>query len=141
MKTLKVILASFLMVAFCQFCFAQNNANAEEFIEVKYTVNDAVCGACESKIESALSEAEGIESYDMDILTKTLTVKYNKDKTCANTIKAVVAEAGYNAELLADTGDTYENWDEANKTKSSEAKKDCSSKCAKSKTDCDKKDL
>jgi len=85
------------------------------------------CGMCKGKIEKGLTKVEGVNSANVDVEAKTVTVDFDGEKTNAETLMKEIEEMGYTAALSTDKAD---------------AKKDgkcCSSK-SKCKTDKDCKD-
>lgn len=112
--------------------FAFAMTSLAEVKEVEYTSN-MTCGGCKSSIEKALGEYEGIESYNADVTSNTIKVKYDDAKTNDVKIQKVINKAGYKADKVA--------------AKKCDSKKDCSTKCsgdkkmsdASSKKDCSSK--
>ncbi|MEM2144121.1 MAG: cation-translocating P-type ATPase [Candidatus Jordarchaeaceae archaeon] len=61
---------------------------------------DAVhCAVCAERIEKVLSTVEGISKAKVNVATKTLTVKYNKEKVNIDEIKETAKKVGYNLKL------------------------------------------
>jgi periplasmic mercuric ion binding protein len=58
----------------------------------------AVCGTCKKTIEKDLSFEKGVESSNLDVDTKMLTVIYDPAKTSADKIRHRVAKIGYDAD-------------------------------------------
>jgi copper chaperone len=56
-----------------------------------YSVPEISCGHCKSTIESAVAGLDGIDSVDVDIDTKTVTVAGGNDEA----IVTAIEEAGY----------------------------------------------
>ncbi len=57
-----------------------------------FFVKDMNCGHCKRHIEEALSENGGVESFDVDLPTKTVRVE---SSLSAETLAKVIVEAGY----------------------------------------------
>ena len=47
--------------------------------ELKIKINGMVCGGCENRVKTALSEISGVESVDADHNTGIVTIKSEKD--------------------------------------------------------------
>lgn len=58
----------------------------------------AVCGTCKKTIEKDLSFEKGVESADLDVESKKLTVIYDAGKTSPDKIRHRVAKIGYDAD-------------------------------------------
>ncbi|MFM9027003.1 MAG: heavy-metal-associated domain-containing protein [Bacteroidota bacterium] len=58
----------------------------------------AVCGTCKKTIERDLSFEKGVESSELELETKKLTVVYDAHKTDADKIRKRVARIGYDAD-------------------------------------------
>lgn len=56
-----------------------------------YSVPEISCGHCKSTIESAVADLDGIDSVDVDIDAKTVTVEGGNDEA----IIAAIEDAGY----------------------------------------------
>ena len=63
-------------------------------------MTSAVCGECKEIIEKYLSFEKGVESSDLDVKSKVLTVVYNPKKTDAQKIRLAVTKSGYDADSL-----------------------------------------
>ena len=63
----------------------------------KFKVTGMTCSACSARVEKAVSEVEGIESVNVNLLTNSMTVDYNEGKTDFDTIVKSVENAGYGA--------------------------------------------
>jgi copper chaperone CopZ len=71
-------------------------ANAQtEKVEIK---TSAICGMCKDAIERDLAFEKGVNSADLDLETKIVTVEYNAKKTNPEKIKTRITKVGYNAD-------------------------------------------
>ena len=61
----------------------------------------AQCDMCKGKIERVLFKQDGIVSYKVDIKKKTVAVTWITDRTNIENIKAMIANAGYDADDIA----------------------------------------
>ena len=63
--------------------------------EITYTVPGMHCGHCERAVRSELGEVRGVESVDVDLETKLVSVRgANLDDAA---LRAAIEEAGYEA--------------------------------------------
>ncbi len=63
--------------------------------EITYTVPDMSCGHCEAAVSSELQEVAGVESVDVDLVTKLVTVRGAGLDDAA--LRAAIEAAGYEA--------------------------------------------
>ena len=63
--------------------------------EIIYTVPDMTCGHCEHAVSSELSQVAGVDSVDVDLDTKLVTVRGHELDDAA--LRAALEEAGYEA--------------------------------------------
>ncbi len=69
----------------------------------KYSVQGMSCAACSSRVETAVSKVEGVESCSVNLLTNSMTVE---GKANTHDIIAAVTNAGYSAVLDGDKTNT-----------------------------------
>lgn len=90
------------LVITCFFSAAVFSQKDVKISEVKIQTS-AQCDMCKEKIEKKLSKESGIQSANLDMKTKVITVKYLADKTDAARIKTTISKTGYDAgEIKAD---------------------------------------
>ena len=63
--------------------------------EITYTVPGMSCGHCEHAVSSELSRVAGVESVDVDLESKHVTVRGHELDDPA--LRAAIEEAGYEA--------------------------------------------
>lgn len=63
--------------------------------EITYTVPDMSCGHCKAAVSSGLQEVAGVESVDIDLGTKLVTVRGAGLDDAA--LRAAIEAAGYEA--------------------------------------------
>jgi copper chaperone len=63
--------------------------------EITYTVPEMSCGHCKTAVSSELQEVAGVESVDVDLGTKLVTVRGSDLDDAA--LRAAISEAGYEA--------------------------------------------
>ena len=63
--------------------------------EIPYTVPAMSCGHCKQSVSSALGEVVGVDSVDVDLDTKLVTVRGHDLDDAA--LRAAIDEAGYEA--------------------------------------------
>ena len=62
--------------------------------ELRIKINGMVCGGCENRVKTALSEIDGIESVDANHSTGMVTVKSENDLNVAQ-IKERITDLGF----------------------------------------------
>ncbi len=91
-----------LMLAFGLFAAGLATAQSKDAQVTLKT--SAVCGMCKKTIEKYLAYEKGVQSSNLDVKSKVLTVSYNPKKTDVAKIKKAVNKSGYDAdETTADT--------------------------------------
>ena len=63
--------------------------------EITYTVPDMSCSHCKQAVSSELGEVAGVDSVDVDLDTKLVTVRGHDLDDAA--LRAAIEEAGYEA--------------------------------------------
>ncbi len=63
--------------------------------EITYTVPDMSCGHCKQAVSSELAQVAGVESVDVDLETKLVTVRGADLDDAA--LRGAIEEAGYEA--------------------------------------------
>ena len=89
MKTILFVLA----VCFSQVLFSQQAKKQTIVIQTS-----AQCDDCKERIEGALNYTKGVKFADLDLETKKVTVQFLTKKTSLETIKAIIAKIGYDAD-------------------------------------------
>lgn len=62
--------------------------------ELRIKINGMVCGGCENRVKTALSEINGIESIDADHNTGMVTIK-SKNDLDVDQIKERITDLGF----------------------------------------------
>ena len=85
------------LLALFAFGFA---ATAQQKVSDKAVIKTPTvqCDMCKDKIEKYLFKQYGISSVKVDVKKKTTTVTWLTDRTNIETIKAAIANAGYDAD-------------------------------------------
>jgi copper chaperone len=63
----------------------------------KYTIPDMSCAHCKARIEKEVTGLNGVESAEVPVETKVLTVQFDDQVVDSATIVEAVAEAGCTA--------------------------------------------
>lgn len=123
MKTIKLLFASLLVIAFTQ-------ASAQEKSEQIKVAGE--CGMCKKKIEKAAKSA-GATFAEWDKEAKVLAVRYNANGTSKMKIENAVAKTGYDTENVQATNAAYEKLDDCCKYERTGKAKDhkCDENCMK----------
>lgn len=69
--------------------------------EEKFSVTGMSCAACSARVERAVSGTTGVEKADVNLLTNSMTVKYDESACSKNDIIAAVVNTGYGAAPMA----------------------------------------
>ena len=69
--------------------------------EEKFSVTGMSCAACSARVERAVSGTTGVEKADVNLLTNSMTVKYDESVCSKNDIIAAVVNTGYGAAPMA----------------------------------------
>lgn len=65
----------------------------------RYDVTGMSCSACSSHVEKSVSKVEGVDKVSVNLLTNSMQVEYDENKTNAEIIIKAVEKAGYGAAL------------------------------------------
>lgn len=65
----------------------------------KYDVFGMTCSACSAAVERAVKKTEGVDEVQVNLLTNSMVVHYNPEKTDESDILEAVEHAGYRASL------------------------------------------
>lgn len=74
---------------------------------VKINTPTVQCDMCKKTIEDLLKRYDGIMTVTVNVKQKTTTVKYITDRINEETLKAAIANAGYDANEIAANPDSY----------------------------------
>ena len=66
-------------------------------MEYKLTINDMKCEGCVNRINNVLSTIKGVESFNVSLETKTLTIKVKKEKIL-NEVITKIENLGFEVE-------------------------------------------
>ncbi len=81
------------------------------------------CAACATRIEKAIQEVSGVAECNVNFALEQAKVAYNPQKTSLEVIQQAVADAGYQAQPLAEIGSQSEDTEKANIQKQQELKR------------------
>ena len=65
----------------------------------KFDVTGMTCSACSSHVEKSVSKVDGVTKVSVNLLTNSMQVEYEEDKTNADNIIEAVENAGYGASV------------------------------------------
>jgi mercuric ion binding protein len=99
----KIQLIAFLLIGFAGSSMAQQKAQLTAVIKTP-TVQ---CQECKDRIEKYMSHEEGIVKVNVDYKKKIATVTYLTSRTNVENIKALIANAGYDADDVTAEPDMY----------------------------------
>jgi len=70
----------------------------------------AVCDMCENLIvKKTLAYEKGVKYAEMDVASGALTIRYRRDKTSLDHLRAVISQLGYSADSVKADSLAYEN--------------------------------
>ena len=101
MKTLKIVFAAVLAVAFSTSVFAQMTDHSK-MVSKKEVVSNKTemikvagnCETCKARIEKA-AKVEGVIKADWSVKTKMLTLVYNPSKVKSDDVQKIIAAIGH----------------------------------------------
>ncbi len=67
----------------------------------------AICGSCKARLEKVLKDSEGVEEAVLNLNNKKVKIKYDPAKTNPDKLRAVIVNAGYNADNLTRNEEAY----------------------------------
>ena len=67
------------------------------------------CGMCETRIEKAVNDLDGVSSADWNKETKMLEVKFNSAKTDVHKVHMAVTKVGHDTDMHKAKDKVYEN--------------------------------
>ena len=85
MKTIKVLTTGLFLLLAVQFSFGQTT----EISVVNYEVN-STCGHCKSTIETALNNADGVQSANLDLSSNIVNVKFDDNVISKDEVAEVI---------------------------------------------------
>jgi periplasmic mercuric ion binding protein len=107
MTKMKNVVMAFILVMLSTLSVSAQ-AQQEE-VKIK---TSAVCKMCKATIEKSLAYEKGIKEATLDVLSQTVTVRYNPKKTDAEQIKKAINETGYDADQLPADARAYDRLDD-----------------------------
>ena len=72
--------------------------------DFKINITGMTCSSCAGRIETALNEAEGIDTASVNLALENATISFDPSKISADEIKKIVADTGYGAEEIKKPG-------------------------------------
>ncbi len=69
----------------------------------KFSVGGMTCSACSSYVEKGVASVCGVESVSVNLLTNSMTVEFDKEKTNTDEIISAVVSSGYTASIFKKT--------------------------------------
>ena len=74
---------------------------------IKVNTPTVQCDMCKKTIEDLMKRYDGVLSVNVNVRQKTTTIKYLTDRINEETIKAAIANAGYDANEIASNPESY----------------------------------
>ena len=94
-----------VLMAIISFSFTPEGTKSQRATFTVY----GVCGMCETRIEKAINEMEGVFWSDWELETLELTVKYDPNIVTLEQIKEKAAKVGHDTDEVRATEEAYEN--------------------------------
>ena len=69
----------------------------------KFSVGGMTCSACSSHVEKGVASILGVKSVSVNLLTNSMTVEFDKEKTNTDEIISAVVSSGYTASVFGKT--------------------------------------
>ena len=82
-------------------------AQTKAVLTAKISTPTVQCWMCKEKIETYLKRYDGVLSINVNVKKKETVVKYLTDRTDIEQIKTAIANAGYDADDIPATEDSY----------------------------------
>lgn len=99
----KFVFSLLAMVTIFTAAFAQQKAVQT----IKVNTPTVQCNMCKKTVEELMKRYDGVLSVNVNVRQKTTTVKYVTDRINEETIKAAIANAGYDANEIAANPESY----------------------------------
>lgn len=107
MKTLKIVLVTFIAVALCTSTTCQTNEQTKTTSLKTETFKVwGACGMCKTRIENT-AKAEGVTTASWDAKTQMLTVAFSPSKTNKDALGKKLASVGHDTEKYKAPDDVY----------------------------------
>lgn len=106
LQTLRMKKLVFSLLTICLVTIAAS-AQQKAIQTVKINTPTVQCDMCKKTIEDLLKRYDGIMTVTVNVKQKTTTVKYITDRINEETLKAAIANAGYDANEIAANPDSY----------------------------------
>lgn len=101
---MKKLLFSLLAITFISIAAT---AQQKAVQTVKVSTPTVQCDMCKKTIEDLMKRYDGVLSVNVNVRQKTTTIKYLTDRINEETIKAAIANAGYDANEIAANPESY----------------------------------
>ena len=101
---MKKLLFSLLAITFISIA---STAQQKAVQTVKVSTPTVQCDMCKKTIEDLMKRYDGVLSVNVNVRQKTTTIKYLTDRINEETIKAAIANAGYDANEIAANAESY----------------------------------
>ena len=71
-------------------------------MKTKFDVTGMTCSACSAHVEKAVAKVDGVKTVAVSLLTNSMTVEFDENKTSQEVIISAVVKAGYNASVKSE---------------------------------------
>jgi len=97
----------FVLLAFVTGAVSFANAQQKPSQSATIKTPTVQCEECQNRIGTYLAKEEGVYKYQVNYKSKNVKVSWYTDRTNLETIKAAIANAGYDADDVAANPDSY----------------------------------
>lgn len=104
-----VMKKTLVLALFAFFISAAGFAQTKAVLTAKITTPTVQCDMCKKTIEDLMKRYDGVLSVNVNVKKKETTVKYLTDRINEETIKAAIANAGYDAGDVAANPESYKS--------------------------------
>jgi copper chaperone CopZ len=109
LNSFQIQLMKKLLFSIATVCFVAiaGSAQTKAIQTVKISTPTVQCDMCKKTIEDLLKRYDGVMTVNVNVKKKETTVKYITDRVNEETIKAAIANAGYDANEIAANPESY----------------------------------
>ncbi len=103
---LKPFISAILLISFLSVGVKAAVQKKSETVTIQ---TSAICESCKKRLEKTLKSSEGIEEANLNLNNKKVKVKYDPAKTSPDKIREVIANTGYDADVVKKNEKAFNN--------------------------------
>lgn len=108
MKSLQILFLTLFLTTGVQVAHAQNQPAKKGGTEQVQLKTSSVCDMCKARLEKAMAYEKGVQTAQLDVPSKVLTVTYRPDKTSPEALRSAVQRTGYDADMQTADARAYD---------------------------------